>query len=60
MNNGSVGSFFKSGLFYVWPVRGGQIECSTWSDVIAKYNNYVSDQAAWSDVIVCYQQYTSQ
>jgi len=32
--------------------------CSIWSDVIAKYNNYVSGQAAWGDVINCYNQYT--
>lgn len=34
-------------------------ECSTWSDVISKYNAYVSGQASWSDVIQCYQQYVS-
>jgi hypothetical protein len=33
--------------------------CSIWSDVIAKYNNYVSGQAAWGDVINCYNQYAS-
>jgi len=34
-------------------------ECSTWNDVISKYNAYVSEQAVWNDVITCYNQYTS-
>ncbi|MCX5886238.1 MAG: C25 family cysteine peptidase [Proteobacteria bacterium] len=34
--------------------------CSEWSDVIAKYNEYVSGLAAWSDVIDCYNGYVSQ
>jgi uncharacterized repeat protein (TIGR01451 family) len=34
--------------------------CSTWSDVISKYNSYVSNQAGWSDVISCYNEYVSQ
>jgi hypothetical protein len=33
--------------------------CSTWSDVINKYNNYVTDQSTWTDVISCYNQYVS-
>jgi hypothetical protein len=33
--------------------------CSTWSDVISKYNTYVSGQANWSDVITCYNQYAT-
>jgi hypothetical protein len=33
--------------------------CSAWSDVIAKYNSYVSGAFVWSDVITCYQQYSS-
>jgi hypothetical protein len=47
---------------YMWPVRGGQVEptgCSTWSNVIGKYNAYVSGQATWSDVMNCYNQYAS-
>jgi hypothetical protein len=59
MNSGSVDGFYKSGLFSVWPVRGGQIECSTWTDVISKYNAYVGGQVVWNDVITCYTQYTS-
>ena len=46
----------------IWPVRGGQVQptgCSTWSDVIGKYNTYVSGQATGSDVITCYNQYVS-
>ena len=35
------------------------IGCSTWSDVIAKYNKYVASQATWTDVITCYTGYTS-
>jgi hypothetical protein len=34
--------------------------CSAWSDVIAKYNEYVSGLAAWSDVIDCYNGYVFQ
>jgi hypothetical protein len=34
-------------------------ECSTWSDVIDKYNSYVGGQSSWTDVITCYSQYTS-
>jgi hypothetical protein len=34
--------------------------CSEWSDVIEKYNSYVSGLAAWSDVIDCYNGYVSQ
>jgi hypothetical protein len=46
---------------YVWPVRGGKVgaECSTWTDVILKYDSYVSDQASWSEVITCYNQYVT-
>jgi len=34
-------------------------ECSTWTDVIDKYNAYVGGQASWTDVITCYSQYTA-
>jgi parallel beta-helix repeat protein len=33
--------------------------CSIWSDVISKYNAYVSGQVQWNDVIDCYNQYVS-
>jgi hypothetical protein len=33
--------------------------CDNWSDVIDKYNNYVSGQAVWADVIECYNQYVA-
>jgi len=33
------------------------IGCSTWNDVIVRYNIYVSGQGTWSDVIACYNQY---
>ena len=33
--------------------------CLIWSDVISKYNNYVSSQASWTDVINCYNNYVS-
>jgi hypothetical protein len=63
MYNSSVGYNDKSkDYYYVWPVRGGQNQpagCSTWSDVITKYNSYVSGQANWNDVITCYTEYTS-
>jgi hypothetical protein len=32
---------------------------TTWSDVIAKYNDYVNGQAVWSEVIATYQEYVS-
>jgi len=38
---------------------GASTTCSTWADVISKYNLYVSGQAAWNDVITCYNQYAS-
>jgi len=34
-------------------------ECSTWTDVIERYNAYVIGEASWDDVITCYNQYTS-
>jgi uncharacterized repeat protein (TIGR01451 family) len=40
-------------------VNDSQVGCSTWSDVIAKYNSYVSGQATWTDVINCYNEYAS-
>jgi len=33
--------------------------CSTWADVITKYQDYVNGQAIWADVIDCYQKYSS-
>jgi hypothetical protein len=45
--------------YYVWLVRGGQTGCSAWTDVISKYNAYVSGQATWNDVITCYNEYVS-
>jgi len=47
-------------LNFVWPVRTGQPApsgCSTWTDVITKYNSYVSGSATWTDVINCYGEY---
>jgi len=34
-------------------------DCSTWEQVIAKYQEYVAGQASWTDVIECYQEYAS-
>jgi len=34
-------------------------ECTTWSDVISIYNNYVSGNATWEDVISTYNQYVN-
>jgi hypothetical protein len=62
MWDGGGGSDEKSYGYYVWPVRSGQtgpLGCSTWSDVIGKYNSYVSGQATWTDVINCYNEYVS-
>jgi hypothetical protein len=39
--------------------EGTELQCSTWSDVISKYQSYVSGQASWMDVITCYQEYVS-
>jgi hypothetical protein len=33
--------------------------CSSWTNVIDKYNAYVSGSASWDDVIACYTQYAS-
>jgi hypothetical protein len=38
-------------------VTGGGTGCSVWTDVITKYNIYVSGQAVWTEVIDCYNQY---
>ena len=35
----------------------GIVECSSWTDVIAKYNAYAGGTATWSDVIGCYNEY---
>ncbi|MCX5887397.1 MAG: DUF1566 domain-containing protein [Proteobacteria bacterium] len=63
MWDGYVSSHYKSdSSTYLWPVRGGMIqpsECSTWDQVISKYNTYVSGQIIWNDVISCYNQYVS-
>jgi len=40
-------------------VNASPTGCSTWNDVIEKYNTYVSGQAGWADVITCYNQYVS-
>jgi len=39
-------------------VNGGT--CTTFDEVIAQYDLYVSGQAAWTDVIDCYNQYVAQ
>jgi len=33
--------------------------CSTWADVITKYDAYVNGEATWAEVIGCYQEYSS-
>ena len=40
-------------------VNTGPTGCSTWNDVIEKYNAYVGGSASWTDVIDCYNQYAS-
>jgi uncharacterized repeat protein (TIGR01451 family) len=40
-------------------VNASPTGCSTWSDVITKYNSYVSGSTSWNDVIACYTKYTS-
>ena len=40
-------------------VTGGGTGCTTWNDVVAKYNAYASGQAVWTDVMNCYSQYTA-
>jgi hypothetical protein len=63
MWDGGVGYDVKSDYHvYVWPVRAGQIQspgCSSWDQVISKYQEYVSGTASWADVIECYQGYAS-
>jgi uncharacterized delta-60 repeat protein len=43
------------------PLRGTGVTPTptSWTDVINKYNAYVSGQASWSDVINCYNEYAS-
>jgi len=50
----SVVSSWSSGL----PVAIGS-SCTSWSDVISKYNEYVAGTATWTDVIETYNQYIS-
>jgi hypothetical protein len=59
MYHSHVGTYGSYEDGYVWPVRGGQTGCSAWTDVIGKYNAYVSGSASWTDVIECYNQYVS-
>jgi len=58
MTDGRVDADFKSeNSYYVWPVRGGQVQptgCSTWTDVVEKYQAYKNGQATLRDVINCY------
>jgi len=35
------------------------LPCTTWTDVISKYNLYVSGSANWDAVITCYNQYAA-
>jgi len=45
--------------YYSYEMFVAPTECSTWTDVIGKYNAYISGQAVWNDVIACYNQYAS-
>jgi hypothetical protein len=58
---GDMYTYAKDSTYpYTWAVRGLSLfQCTTWGDVIAKYNNYVKGQASWNDVISCYQEYAS-
>jgi hypothetical protein len=38
--------------------KEGSGSCSTWNDVMAAYQTYVSGQSTWNDVISCYTGYT--
>ena len=61
-NSGSqrIGTMTIGGQTFTVSQEGStSSECSTWSDVITKYNAYVSGQATWTDVITCYNQYAS-
>jgi len=61
-NNGSqrTGIITIAGQTFTVKQDGTPItECTTWTEVIDKYNTYVSGQAAWNDVIECYNQYVS-
>jgi hypothetical protein len=45
---------------YVWPVRGRQVqlpECSTWTDVVEKYQAYKNGQATLKEVIECFKEW---
>ena len=48
------------GCCFEWHVRTGQdqpSECSTWTDVKAKYQAYKNGQATFGDVIDCYREW---
>jgi hypothetical protein len=48
-----------SGVNQTANFTASSLGCAEWSDVIDKYNDYVSDYAGWNEVIDCYQQYAS-
>jgi hypothetical protein len=61
MGSGVVSYSFKSfSYYYVWPVRGGQVQptgCSTWADVVEKYQAYKNGQATLIEVLTCYREW---
>jgi hypothetical protein len=46
-----------TGVNFVATALGG---CSTWADVNAKYEDYVSGEITWAEFFSCYQEYTTQ
>jgi hypothetical protein len=60
VNHGVSSDIVQTFVLLGDPYNELKVECTTWSDVIAKYNVYVSGEATWSDVIACYSEYASK
>ena len=49
----------NGGIYAQAVVTVAPVLCSTWADVIEKYQTYINSQSSWEEVIECYQQYIS-
>jgi len=51
-----TGTMIIAGEMFIVIQEEGVGECSTWDDVITKYQAYVDGQASWDDVVACYEE----
>jgi len=45
-----------AGEMFIVIQEEGVGECSTWDDVITKYQAFVDGQVSWDDVVACYEE----